>query len=74
LQAAGSSLDNVIKMNIYLTDMANFGVLNEAYDEFFTQDIKPVGGLLLLRKEETNISNSGQNLRGCAPAAFWNRR
>ncbi|KAI8652240.1 hypothetical protein NCS57_01287100 [Fusarium keratoplasticum] len=41
LQAAGSSLDNVIKMNIYLTDMANFGVLNEAYDEFFTQDIKP---------------------------------
>ncbi|RSL75707.1 hypothetical protein CEP51_010628 [Fusarium floridanum] len=41
LQAAGSSLDNVIKMNIYLTDMANFGALNEAYDEFFTQDIKP---------------------------------
>lgn len=60
-------------MNIYLTDMANFGILNEAYDEFFTQDIKPVGGLLLVYEEETNVSGLGQNLRSCAPAAIWNR-
>ncbi|KAL2787433.1 Endoribonuclease L-PSP/chorismate mutase-like protein [Aspergillus keveii] len=41
LEAAGSSLDNVLKMNIFLTNMDNFGIINEAYDEFFTQAIKP---------------------------------
>ncbi|OJJ01957.1 hypothetical protein ASPVEDRAFT_41496 [Aspergillus versicolor CBS 583.65] len=41
LQAAGSGLDNVLKMNIFLTDMDDFGIINEAYDEFFTQGIKP---------------------------------
>ncbi|EMT72446.1 hypothetical protein NW760_010184 [Fusarium oxysporum] len=41
LEAAGSSIENVIKMNIYLTNMDNFTLLNEAYDMFFTQDIKP---------------------------------
>ncbi|KAL3456939.1 Endoribonuclease L-PSP/chorismate mutase-like protein [Aspergillus heterothallicus] len=41
LEAARSSLDNVLKMNIFLTNMDNFGIVNEAYDEFFTQAIKP---------------------------------
>ncbi|CAG9990022.1 unnamed protein product [Clonostachys byssicola] len=41
LKASGSSLDNVLKMNIYLTNMDNFGIVNEAYDEFFKRDIKP---------------------------------
>ncbi|EXK27163.1 endoribonuclease L-PSP [Fusarium oxysporum f. sp. melonis 26406] len=42
LDAAGSSLQNLVKMNIYLTDMANFTLVNEAYDEFFTWKLKPV--------------------------------
>ncbi|CAH0054458.1 unnamed protein product [Clonostachys solani] len=41
LKASGSSLDNILKMNIYLTNMDNFGIVNEAYDEFFQRDIKP---------------------------------
>ncbi|RSM10110.1 hypothetical protein CEP52_003796 [Fusarium oligoseptatum] len=41
LRAAGSSLHNVIKVNIYITDMQNFGLINEAYDEFFTWSPKP---------------------------------
>ncbi len=35
LEAAGSAVDRVIKCNIYIVDMAEFGALNEAYLEFF---------------------------------------
>ena len=32
LKAAGSSLDHILKVNIYLADMKNdFGTMNEAY-------------------------------------------
>ncbi|KAM5380349.1 hypothetical protein ACJZ2D_003451 [Fusarium nematophilum] len=41
LEASGSSLNNIVKMNIYITNMDNFGLVNEAYDEFFTQELKP---------------------------------
>ncbi|KAI8657038.1 hypothetical protein NCS56_01309500 [Fusarium sp. Ph1] len=41
LKTAGSSLHNVVKVNIYITDMQNFGLINEAYDEFFTCSPKP---------------------------------
>ncbi|KAH6877243.1 Endoribonuclease L-PSP/chorismate mutase-like protein [Thelonectria olida] len=41
LEAGGSSLRNIVKMNIYITDMQNFALVNEAYDEFFTWDLKP---------------------------------
>ena len=35
LEAAGSSLDRVIKCNIYLVDMAEFGEFNEVYGTVF---------------------------------------
>ena len=35
LEAAGSSIDQVIKCNIYLVDMADFSDLNEEYGRFF---------------------------------------
>ncbi|VUC37437.1 unnamed protein product [Clonostachys rosea] len=41
LEAGGSSLRNVVKVNIFITDMANFSLINEAYDEFFTWSPKP---------------------------------
>ncbi|KAH6664791.1 Endoribonuclease L-PSP/chorismate mutase-like protein, partial [Plectosphaerella plurivora] len=41
LEAAGTTLEHVIKMNIYITKMANFSLVNEAYDQFFTWDLKP---------------------------------
>lgn len=35
LQAAGSSFDRVIKTTIYLTDLADFGPVNEVYGSYF---------------------------------------
>lgn len=35
LKDAGSSLDNIVKCNVYLTNMADFAAMNEAYLEFF---------------------------------------
>lgn len=37
LSAAGLSPDNVIKANVYLTDMADFPAMNEAYARRFSQ-------------------------------------
>ena len=35
LEAGGSSLENVIKVNIYLVDIADRPAVNEVYQEFF---------------------------------------
>jgi 2-iminobutanoate/2-iminopropanoate deaminase len=35
LQAAGSSLDHVLKCNVYLRDMNDFAAMNEVYETFF---------------------------------------
>ena len=39
LEAAGSGLDGVVKVNAYLTDLTRFGRFNEVYREFFAQDL-----------------------------------
>jgi 2-iminobutanoate/2-iminopropanoate deaminase len=38
LEAAGTSLDNVVKTTVFLSDIANFVRMNEVYAEFFTND------------------------------------
>jgi len=38
LEAAGSSLDHVLKTTVYLSDIGNFGLMNAVYGEFFVQD------------------------------------
>jgi len=38
LEAAGSGLDKVAKVNVYITDMAQFPDMNAAYREFFPGD------------------------------------
>lgn len=35
LEAAGSSLDQVLKCTVFLTDIANFSAMNEVYHTFF---------------------------------------
>ncbi len=35
LEAAGASLDAVVKTTIYLTDLQNFGHVNEVYGSYF---------------------------------------
>ena len=37
LQAAGLSIDDVVKTTVYLTDMDNFGPMNEVYASYFTE-------------------------------------
>jgi 2-iminobutanoate/2-iminopropanoate deaminase len=38
LEAAGSGLDDVVKVNAYVTDLTQFQEFNEVYGEFFTHD------------------------------------
>ncbi len=38
LQAGGASFKDVVKANIYLSDVANFAKLNEVYRRYFTSD------------------------------------
>lgn len=37
LEAAGSSLDKVVKTTVFIADMEQFGVINEVYARFFAQ-------------------------------------
>ena len=37
LEAAGSSMDKVVKCLVFLRDMADFAAVNEVYAEFFKQ-------------------------------------
>ncbi len=38
LEAAGSSLSNVLKCTCFLSDMNNFGAMNEVYAKFFSDN------------------------------------
>ena len=38
LRGAGAELADVVKVNVFVTDMAKFGEMNEAYLEFFPSD------------------------------------
>lgn len=38
LKMAGSDLDKVVKVNVYLRDMADFSAMNEAYATYFPKD------------------------------------
>jgi 2-iminobutanoate/2-iminopropanoate deaminase len=38
LEAAGSGLDEIVKVNAYVTDLTRFQEFNEVYKEFFTND------------------------------------
>ncbi|MGO3019276.1 MAG: RidA family protein [Anaerococcus sp.] len=40
LEEAGSSIEKIIKVNVFVSDMGNFGKVNEVYAEFFG-DNKP---------------------------------
>ncbi|KAL4875508.1 Endoribonuclease L-PSP/chorismate mutase-like protein [Aspergillus karnatakaensis] len=36
LEAAGSSVDKIIRVNVFLDDMSNFAEMNAQYEKFFT--------------------------------------
>lgn len=37
IEAAGGSLSDIVKLNIFLTDLGNFALVNEVMAEFFEQ-------------------------------------
>jgi len=37
LEAAGSSIDKVVKVNVFLSDMGNFSAMNEIYSKMFAE-------------------------------------
>jgi enamine deaminase RidA (YjgF/YER057c/UK114 family) len=41
LEEAGSGLDKIVKINIYITDMANFASMNEVYTQYFKKPNLP---------------------------------
>ena len=41
LEAAGYSLDDVVKCEVFLADMSQFADMNEVYGSFFTGETKP---------------------------------
>jgi 2-iminobutanoate/2-iminopropanoate deaminase len=41
LNAAGSSLENVVKTTVFITDLANFGAMNDIYKQYFNTDAPP---------------------------------
>lgn len=41
LAAAGSSFDRIVKSTIFLTDLADFAVVNEVYGRFVGEDAPP---------------------------------
>ena len=53
LEAAGASMDDVVKVNVYLADLADFAKMNEVYKRYFKEDyparatvgVKLVGGM-----------------------------
>ncbi|MDL2260126.1 RidA family protein [Deltaproteobacteria bacterium OttesenSCG-928-K17] len=38
LEAAGSSMDKVIRVGIFMTDLSQFAAVNDVYATFFTKD------------------------------------
>ncbi|KAM6479585.1 hypothetical protein H0G86_013286 [Trichoderma simmonsii] len=42
LEEAGSSLDKVVKVNIFLTNMESFAPVNMVYEKYFNKEPKPV--------------------------------
>ena len=50
LEAAGSSIDEVVKVNTYVTDLTRFQKFNEVYKEFVAHGppVRTTGGTSLL--------------------------
>ena len=45
VESGGSSMEKVLKVNVYLTDMRNFEEMNKVYEEFFV-DPRPARSTL----------------------------
>ena len=39
LNASGSSISNIIKLTVYLTDLSKFDILNNVFDRYFSESL-----------------------------------
>lgn len=49
LAAGGASLENIVKVTVFVTDIGDFSAINEVYAEYFT-DHKPARSLVEVSK------------------------
>ncbi|MCD6419097.1 MAG: RidA family protein [Synergistetes bacterium] len=50
LEAAGMSLSDVVKVNMFLKDMDNFGKMNEVYKEYFEEGKYPARAIIPVKE------------------------
>jgi 2-iminobutanoate/2-iminopropanoate deaminase len=50
LKEAGTTLENVIKATVFLTDMNDFAAVNAEYGGWFPGDVKPARSCVEVRK------------------------
>ena len=55
LEAAGSSLKQVIKVSVFVADISQFDAINEVYSEFFNES-KPARALVEVSKLPKGVS------------------
>lgn len=55
LSEAGIGFDNVVKTSIFLSDMGNFGAVNEVYGSYFTGDF-PARETVAVRTLPKNVN------------------
>lgn len=53
LEAAGASIENIVKVNVFVTDVSKFSLVNEVYADFFG-DHKPARSLVEVSKLPLN--------------------
>ncbi len=56
LERAGTGLEHVVKVTVYLTDMGNYADLNRIYAEYFPNDPSPARSCVEVRRLPYNFS------------------
>mgnify|MGYP001043580476 FL=1 len=55
LEAAGMSFEHVVKTTIFLSDMENFGKVNDVYGTYFDNDTAPVRETVAVKTLPKNV-------------------
>ncbi|MCB9906500.1 MAG: RidA family protein [Planctomycetes bacterium] len=55
LEAGGASLQTVVKCQVYLKDMNDFGAVNEVYGEYFQGDCPPARACVQVARLPRNV-------------------
>ena len=65
LEAAGSSLDKIVKVNVFIADMNDFGAMNEVYAQYFKKPNLPCRTYVLSAGMLFSCLNGLKQMRGC---------